>query len=1254
MKFSQGRGISSLLLSFNLVAQAATTPGTVLWKFQAGAAVGTAVAIGSDATLYFGSDDKKLYAVRPDGTLKWTFTAGDIIRGSPSLGADGTVYFGSEDQRLYAVSSDGVLRWTFLGNGGPETSPSIGADGTIYFNTSSGHLFAVRADGNKRWDFPVGSSGISAPVIGSDGAIFMGGGDHQMYGINADGTKRWSRDLAGPIYGLALGGDGTIYVGTGTGANRLFALDPAKGTNHWQYQSADNIGRSPIVGPDGAIYYGGVDAKLYALNANGTLRWRYTAAANVQSPALANDGTVLFCSNDNTVTAVDGNGKLRWKLSLPSSLIGAPTIGPGGTIYVGCFDKKLYAIAGDGELANSPWPMSRRDYRHTANLSAVVPPVTELDQPAAGALFTYGSPVLLSASAEAFQATPTNVVFYNGTNLIASATNAPFGFTWTNPPFGSLSLTAVVTDSAGRTGTSAPVVASYNTRISVALTNPPSGYRLLLPGSLQLDASALSLDAPITEVDFLAGTNLVGSVTNPPYSLKLGDFPSGKYQFTARATDALGGNAVSAPVSVAIYAPGQFEATADSYATDEDTPLTVPAPGVLANDVNNTGASLIADLVIPPAKGSLLLKGDGSFQYEPATNANGSDSFSYRLLASGQTSAPAVVQITVRPVNDPPVVLPVPLLTTDQNKYTGITVRGADVESDPLTFRFVKTADHGNAELSSPTVNSIAFGYYPDHNFVGSDSVVIVANDGLADSAPVTINIQVRSVPFAPVAVDDLFAVEAATPLDVVTTGVLTNDYDDNGDHLTARLVTSPKRGTLNFHKDGSFHYAPEADYLGFDSFTYVANDGALDSLPATVNLAVGNERWLSQPRTNGLLGITVMVTAGTNLYVGGTFTNLEGVPANHVAGWDGQHWLPLGGGGQDGLNGVPNGMAIGKDGSLFVCGGFSVAGSVAAQQVARWDGQTWSAVGGGVDGVAYALAVGDDGSLYVGGRFKHAGGLPAASLSRWDGTSWTTVGGGIEPNSEIGALLLHGSDLYAGGGIVKAGSVSVSNVAHWNGKAWDNMGGGVDNFNFVSALAWYDNNLIVGGQFRTAGGLPTANIAGWDGVRWTALATNMQDPGRVVAVNTLAVDGSDLYIGGQFHDLNGVPATGVARWDGSTWHALGTGTESNDHLVTALAIQQRQLFVAGQFNAIGTKPSDGFARWLLAPELVWRVRIEGQSFHAVASAIPGTSYRIERSSDLRTWQIIQTVVATGSQIEFSDVVPSLTSPAYFRARLTQ
>ena len=107
-------------------------------------------AIGTDGTIYFGSHDRKFYALAPDGRKKWEFATGGPIVSSPALNQDQCLYFTSVDGCLYALNLDGSLRWRLRTGGITESSPVIGTDGTIYVGVLE-FPWAISADGHKKW-----------------------------------------------------------------------------------------------------------------------------------------------------------------------------------------------------------------------------------------------------------------------------------------------------------------------------------------------------------------------------------------------------------------------------------------------------------------------------------------------------------------------------------------------------------------------------------------------------------------------------------------------------------------------------------------------------------------------------------------------------------------------------------------------------------------------------------------------------------------------------------------------------------------------------------------------------------------------------------------------------------------------------------------------------------------------------------------------------------------------------------------------
>ena len=134
----------------------------------------------------------------------------------------------------------------------------------------------------------------------------------------------------------------------------------------------------------------------------------------------------------------------------------------------------------------------------------------------------------------------------------------------------------------------------------------------------------------------------------------------------------------------------------DAYATDEDVPLVVPAPGVRTNDTIEAGApAATAALVTGPRNGTLTLNADGSFTYTPRAGFFGSDSFTYRLTGGSLIGNTATVALTVRPINDAPVARDVAYTATED---TPLVTAAAPTAAADLMVRYTfDEATSGNA-----------------------------------------------------------------------------------------------------------------------------------------------------------------------------------------------------------------------------------------------------------------------------------------------------------------------------------------------------------------------------------------------------------------------------------------------------------------------------------------------------------------------------------------------------------------------------
>ncbi|MFW9966331.1 MAG: tandem-95 repeat protein, partial [Candidatus Thorarchaeota archaeon] len=277
----------------------------------------------------------------------------------------------------------------------------------------------------------------------------------------------------------------------------------------------------------------------------------------------------------------------------------------------------------------------------------------------------------------------------------------------------------------------------------------------------------------------------------------------------------------------------------DSYTIDEDTPLILPAPGVLSNDYDVDGDTLTLEVLTVPAHGSGSIGLSGSFSYTPESNWYGTDSFTYRVFDGTEYSGIVTVAIIVNPVNDAPVgvndsytidedtplILPAP----------GVLSNDYDVDGDTLTLEVLTVPAHGSGSIGL----SGSFSYTPESNWYGTDSFTYRVYDGIEYSGVVIVTVTVKPINDAPVAVDDVYTTDEDVSLIVAAPGVLGNDHDIDSDSLIAILIDAPLHGSVTFNADGSLNYVPDADWYGVDTLMYQVFDGTEHSNIATVTITV-------------------------------------------------------------------------------------------------------------------------------------------------------------------------------------------------------------------------------------------------------------------------------------------------------------------------------------------------------------------------------------------------------------------------------
>jgi len=201
----------------------------------------------------------------------------------------------------------------------------------IYFCS---YFFAYAQEILWEWEPEKKSFGLTSPAIGKNGTIYVAGQNY-LYAINLDGNLKWEIN--------------------------------------WTIQNQKNtssVTDSPVIGEDNTIYGRGRNGDLYAVNPNGSLKWKFRPTGRMwSSPALSVDGTLYAGCSEYSFYAINPDGSEKWKIRLDGNVNSSPAIGADGTIYVRpALHKKLYAINPEGSIM---WVTQLEENSHQDTLPVI-------------------------------------------------------------------------------------------------------------------------------------------------------------------------------------------------------------------------------------------------------------------------------------------------------------------------------------------------------------------------------------------------------------------------------------------------------------------------------------------------------------------------------------------------------------------------------------------------------------------------------------------------------------------------------------------------------------------------------------------------------------------------------------------------------------------------------------------------------------------------------------------------------------------
>jgi trimeric autotransporter adhesin len=241
---------------------------------------------------------------------------------------------------------------------------------------------------------------------------------------------------------------------------------------------------------------------------------------------------------------------------------------------------------------------------------------------------------------------------------------------------------------------------------------------------------------------------------------------------------------------------------------------------------------------------------------------------------------------------------------------------------------------------------------------------------------------------------------------------------------------------------------------------------------------------------------------------------------------------------------------AVDKEGNFYVCGGGLIAGGMVINSIAQWDNHKWAEIAPGINGARIgALAFDSSGKLYAGTSvFYSDDSLVINHVEKWDGTVWRNVGGDL--HGMISALAFDAKgNLYAGtDGVTRPGVVE-----KWDGAAWTTLAEIPSGF--IKGLAVdRQGTLYACGSFNAIGSVRANSVAKWDGTKWGPLGAGVREVvslrypdttfSRQARLSGLLMSGNDLYVYGSIDSAGSIATHTVAKWDGSSWSAVGSGSD--------------------------------------------------------------------------------------------------------------
>ncbi|MEL6438904.1 MAG: tandem-95 repeat protein [Cyanobacteria bacterium J06621_8] len=275
----------------------------------------------------------------------------------------------------------------------------------------------------------------------------------------------------------------------------------------------------------------------------------------------------------------------------------------------------------------------------------------------------------------------------------------------------------------------------------------------------------------------------------------------------------------------------------DTATTDEDTPITILASDLFANDINDDREDSQISGISNLAGGTAFIDSDGHIRFTPDPNFNGLASLNYTVFDPFESDT-ALLEIIVNSINDSPLASNDIISAIDEDTLitvlaTELLSNDRDPDEDSLSIIEANSSD--GIAFVNPDGN---IEFTPAANFNGTASFNYTVTDGV-DTSMAIVEFVVNPINDILIANDDLATTDEDTPVVILASDLFTNDINDDVEKsLNISQIINVVNGTAVLNAAGNVEFTPQANFNGTASFDYQVTDGT-DIETAAVEIQV-------------------------------------------------------------------------------------------------------------------------------------------------------------------------------------------------------------------------------------------------------------------------------------------------------------------------------------------------------------------------------------------------------------------------------